>query len=129
MHVGIVIEPGDDDLIASPPRRSKGPRRSEGEARHVLPEDDLLRPPTHEIGDRGAACSYDPSGIAGNGEGTSEVAGAVLQVACHRIDDRLRRLGASGTVEVDRGQTAIFAGQCRELGPDPGYVNAHKRRS
>ena len=48
-HVRVVVEPGDDDLVAFAPLAAGGARERECERRHVRAEDRLLRSAAEEL--------------------------------------------------------------------------------
>lgn len=146
-HVGIVVELGDDDLIARAPRLRKVTREVVRELRGATPVDDAARVGAHEVG----------SGSAEGGDGIRRVLlrerarAAIRERSGERRGDRLAhdrgRLRAAGPVEVgdtggERGEPAAQRGDVERghplimaAGPDAsgrrtrGIPSAHELHS
>jgi hypothetical protein len=97
--VRVVVEVGDDDLVAGLRRARDGVRELEVQRRHVRAERDLLRRAAGQLGG-GAPCLGDElDRVERCRERTAVVGGAAAQVPGHRLDDLLGRLRAARPVE------------------------------
>ncbi len=115
--VGIVVQPGDDDLVARAQFAANGPAYAEGKGRHVGAEDDLVRRGSVEkIGHGLVRFGDDLVGALAGGEGAVDVGIGTGQVVGHGIDHCPRHLGAARAVEVDEGPPRLVSlTQGREL--------------
>ena len=127
--VRVVIEIGDDDLIAGAPAAPEGARQMEDARRHVVREGDLARGGIEEVGDRGARGQEHRIGLIGGGVRPMGVRVVMQQIVAHRIDDRLRDLRAPRPIEVGDGVAVVLALQRGEARADlcggGGHWRAH----
>ena len=114
--VGIVIEAGHDDGIARVPGAGEGTAQGEGEAGHVLAEDDLTGVGIEEVGHRLPAGCGDLVRCDRGAVSATEVADAVFENRCHRVDDDLRHLGSAGPVEIGDLPSVLASVECRKPG-------------
>ena len=120
-NVGVVVQPGDHDLVARSPRNGEGPGQVVGELGRGAPEHDSPRNGTDQVGHRGAGVGHDPIGVAfAVGPGPA-VGQRLRQRGGDRIDDRPGSLRATGPVER---RHSGFEG--RELGSDRCDVVGHR---
>ena len=86
--VGIVIETGDDNLVARRECPTDSPAHGEGQAGHVGAKNDLFRPiGIHQVGDGPAGLHEGLVGPPAVEEGTVEVAVRLNEVPRHGLDD------------------------------------------
>ena len=116
-EVGVVVETGDDDGVATAPGSGQRPAHSEGDAGHVLTEGDLARIGVEEVGHRQPSLPGRLVGVMRCPETTAEVAHAVFEDPAHRVDHRLRGLGAARPVEIGHDLTVLAPLESREPGP------------
>ena len=100
--VGVVVEPGDHDLVARLPGLGQGASEVEGQLGHRASEDHTPGVAAEQVRHRGAGLDDDLLGTAfGSGDGAP-----VGDATGHRGRDGVRdlagHLGAAGTVEVGR---------------------------
>ncbi len=114
--VGVVVELGDDDLVAGLERAPERVGEQEVERRHVGAEGDLARLGSDQLGRRLVRVGEQRVGLARAGERTSRVRVRALEVGRHRFDHRARHLRAAGPVEVGDRAPADPARERGELG-------------
>ncbi len=120
--VRIVVELGDDDLVALLERPGDGVGEQEVDRGRVGAEHDLLRAATEEVG-RGEVSVVDQLlGGHGGHERTAEVRVRADQVIGHRAGDRVGRLRTARAVEVDRRLAVHPAVERGEPRPDCGHI-------
>ncbi len=106
-HVRVVIEPRHHHLVAGPQHLRDRPAQVEGQARHVLAEDDFVRRRrVQEGGHAPMGLLDDGVGVAAGAEDAAVVGVAGRQVMDDRVEHALRHLRASRPVEEDR-RTAV----------------------
>lgn len=111
-----MVEAGDDDLVPRLPRLGNGPADAEGQAGHVLAEDDLLGAAgVEQVAHRLAGGVGGGVGLAAGQEWAAVVAAAAPQVVGQGVDDAGWRLRAAGAVQKDGRLVAHGALQGREL--------------
>ena len=114
--VGVVIEPGDDDLVTRPPGLGQRPAEGESQRGHVQTEDHCVRISTAEqIGDGGASRVGELADLDTGGEQTAVVGVAMGQAIRNGGDDVVRHLTAGRAVEKDRLASGDLAGESGEL--------------
>ena len=122
-YVRVMVEPGDDDLVAGRPGLGECPRKVVGQLGHAAPEDDAAWISGEQVSHRGART---PDDVVGAALGCSDPA-AVGDGRGQRLGDGvghdLRHLRAAGPVEVGRA-----LGQCGELLADRLNVKPHGAR-
>ena len=116
-EVGVVVETGDDDGVATVPGSGKRPADGEGDAGHVLTEGDLARIGVEEVGHGQPSLRRRFVGVMRCAETTAEVAHTVFEDPAHRVDHRLRYLGAAWSVEIGHDLTVLAPMESREPGP------------
>ena len=116
-QVGVVLQHGDDDLVAGPEARTERVGRQVERFRGVLGEHDFLG-----LGSRDEVRDARPGTLEGRGglgaervHGTGHV-GIVLRVVLgDRVDHRARLLRGVRTVQVDQRMPVDLAAQDREV--------------
>jgi hypothetical protein len=114
--VGVVVELGDDDLVAAAQGAGHGVGEQEVERRHVRSEGDLLRGAAGERGGGGPSGGDDLGRLTRGRERAAVIGHPVLQVRPHRRDHHVRDLGAAWAVEV--GDPARQGGEAATDGLD-----------
>ncbi len=99
-HVRVVIQAGDHDLVARPPRVRQGGGQPVGERGHVRAEDDAVRAAAHEVGDGPATAGHDGAGPLAGREGPARVADSGPDRGGDGVDDGLGHLRSGGAVQV-----------------------------
>jgi hypothetical protein len=114
--VGVVVEPGADDLVAGAEVARDGAGERERERRHVGAEHDPRAAGAQQLGDRLPRPLHEPAGAHARSERTTDVgAVAVGEVGAHRFDGHVHHQRARRPVET--GDAAPNAGEPRaELG-------------
>ena len=118
--VGVVVQPGDDDLVTGRPRLRQRPGQVVGQGGHAPPEDHPAGVGAHEVGHGRPGIEHDAVGAAGGGADVAAVGDVGQQGGGDRLTDHRRHLRATRAVEV--GGACL---QCRELRPDGLDVKAH----
>ena len=121
-NVRIVVEAGDDDLVARRPAGRQGPRQPVGQGRHVGPKDHPGPIAPDEVGDGMATFVGDLPGPLARRKCPADVGETGGVSTRDRLDDAGRKLGPSCTVKV-----GITVGQRRVLRPDLVDVERHRR--
>ena len=98
-HVRVVVELGDDDLVAFPPLASGGARQRERERRHVRAEDRLLGAGAEELAGRQPRLGHERLGAAARLVRPADVGVRLPVVAGDRVDHFVGHLCAAGAVE------------------------------
>ena len=129
--VGVVLHPGDQDLVSGGERAPAPALGDEIDALGGAPgEDDLLRRRgVHEPGDPVA------DGVVRRGGPLAQVVDAAMDVgvlgrieAADGLDDRPGLLAGRGIVEIDQGLAVDPPGKDREILPEPARRRAQGRR-
>jgi hypothetical protein len=107
IHVRVVIELGDDDLVAFAPAPRQRPRQMERQGRHVGAEGDLVGRRVEKVGERGARSRNQRIGFDAGRIGPVRVGVVVQQVLAHRVSDRRGHLGASRPVEIGNREPVV----------------------
>jgi hypothetical protein len=119
--VGVVVELGDDDLVAAAQRARHGVREQEVERRHVRPERDLLGRAARQVGGRRARRGDQLGRLARGRERAAVVGRPAREMGAHGLDDHVGHLRAARPVEVgDRPR------QRREAAADGVDVERHQ---
>lgn len=118
--VGVVVEAGDDHLVAGAPRGGERLRDVEGQRRHVRPEHDAVG----VVGaDERRCCSARllQAAVGGlrRGEGATDVGVLVQQRVADSVGHDGRHLTAGGAVEAHRALSGDLAGEAWELRAHP----------
>ena len=117
--VGIVIEAGDQQLVATLQVAADGAAQREGQRRHVGAEDDFVGRAIEEVG-HGLVRLLDDQFAALAGEKRSAEIGVPLrQVFGDGVDHLLRYLSAAGRVEENGGLAVDRLAQRWKLLADP----------
>ena len=123
-HVGIMLEPGDHDLVTGAQLRSNRPAHGKGKGGHVGPEDDLVRRSVEE-GRGGLARPLDHGVAALAGLEQAAVVGVHRRpVIADPLHDPPRHLGAGGVVEVDDRSSVAGQAEGRELSTQRRKIDA-----
>jgi hypothetical protein len=99
-HVGVVVEPRADDLVARRPLLRRGGGEAHGQRRHARPEDDAVGLGTEQRRDRDARRLDELVGLVGGGEravAVGAVAGA--HPLGHRVDRDVDHLRSRRSVQ------------------------------
>ena len=112
--VPVMIELGDDHLVARGPFATEGSRNVERDRGHVVAECDLVRCAANELGKDAAGVRQPDIGLLAGGIDPVGVRVVMEQVVSHRIDNCLRYLGAPGAVEVRDRFARVHAAQRRK---------------
>ena len=118
VDVGVVIELGDDDLVARRPAPPERAPQVERERRHVGAEGDLRGAAAQKVGERLPRGLDQGVGLDAGRIGPVRVRVVVEQVVAHRVHHGLRHLRAARAVEVGDGSAFVAALERREAGAD-----------
>ena len=118
IHVGVVVELGDDDLVPFAPAPAEGARQVEGQRRHVRAEGDLARRRVQEIGQRRARRGESRVGLEARGVAPVGVGVVVEQIVGHGIDHLARDLGPTRPVEIGDREPGVLALEGGEAAAD-----------
>ena len=117
--VRIVVQAGDDHLVARLQRLRERSGHVEQQARRVRTEDDLVGIGSREVRGGSASLSDDGIGLLARRERPMRVAHPAAVVARHRLDHVLRHLGATGGIHEDHRPAVVAdAGKGREASAD-----------
>ena len=131
-EVGVVLEGGEQHLVAGAPGAAQGPGQREGEGGHVGAEHHQVRfAAAHQICRRLVRAPQHGITFAAGDELPVHVGVGVGEVAPHGLDDARRHLAARRAVEKDRGLPRHLAPQGRELPAAVSYIEraGHAGRS
>ena len=98
-HVRVVVELGDEDLVALAPVASGGARQRERERRHVRAEDRLLGTAAEELAGLQSRLGDERLGAAARLVRSADVGVRLPVVAGDGVDDLVGNLRAAGPVE------------------------------
>jgi hypothetical protein len=104
--VGVVVEGGDDDFVASFQLAADGASEREGDGGHVLAEDDFIGVAVEKIRHGGARGGDHGIVGAAGGEGPAGVGVGGEEIILYRVHDLLGDLRARGAIE-ERGGLAV----------------------
>ena len=123
-EIGVVVEQGEDDLVAGAEFASKGAAQGESQRRHVGAKHDFVRIAIEKIRHRRTRFVDDSVGVAAGLVGAVGVGVVARQVIRDGVDYTLRHLRASWAVQKNCGafigMLADGLRERRELGADPG---------
>ena len=122
VHVGAVVELGDDDLRALVPFSGEGAGDGEGQGGHVGPEGYLVGCGAEKVCRGLAGIGQDLLRLRARRKDAMEVSPAALHVAGDRVDGLPGHLRAAWSVEVDYTAAIVGTFQRRELLADGPYV-------
>ena len=120
-HVGVVVEPGDDDLVARAPALGQGAGEVHGQLGHRPSEDDPGRVGGEQVADGRPGRDDGCLGVALGGRRVAAVGQGRDQHVVHRLGHDVGRLRAARPVEVGRAGAGPLL-QLREVGSHPGDV-------
>ena len=121
-HVGVMVEPGHDHLVAWPPARCQRRRQPVGQGGHVGPEYHAIGPAAGQVGNGAPGLGRDLVGPPAGREGAARVADPGLLGGADRLDDRSGHLGACRAVEI-----GVAVSQRRVRRADGSHVKAHEQ--
>jgi hypothetical protein len=98
-HVRVVVELGDENLIALPPVASGSARQCERERRHIRAEDRLLGTGAEKLAGRQSCLCHERLGAATRLVRSADVRVRLSEVLGDRVDDLVGNLRAAGPVE------------------------------
>ena len=119
--VRVVVEAGDDDLVARPPGRGEGVRQVDGQRRHAPPEHDPAGVGAEQVGHRPAGRDDDVVREALRRREAAAVRDRRGQRRRHGLRDLEGDLRAARPVEV-----RVAGRQGREAGAERGDVVGHR---
>ena len=122
--VGIVVDLGDDDLVARVERPRQGVREQEVDRGRVRAEHDLLFGAAEEVGRGQMRVDEQLVGSGGGHERAADVRVGAHEVVGDCASDGVGRLGAAGTVQVHDRNAVDLACERREAGAAPGDVES-----
>src|ERR1019366_7079657 len=117
--VGVVIEAGDQQLVARLQVASNSAAKREGQRRHVGAENDFVGRAVKKVGHGLMCLLYDQFAALAGKKRTAEVGVPLRQVFRNRVDHLLWHLGTAGRVEKDGGLAVDRLPQRRKLLPYP----------
>ncbi len=108
--IGVVVQAGQKDFVARLERLADRAAEGEGQAGHVLAEDDFLAAPgVEEVGHDVVCFRDDPVAFDAGDECAAVIGVAAGQVIGHCVDARLRHLRAAGAVEIHQRPAVVGA--------------------
>ena len=96
----MVVEFGDDDLVARPETAAQGSGEMESERRHVGAEGDFVRRGVEKISQGAARRGDNGIGLDTGRVGPVRIGVVVEKIVSHCVDDRGRDLGPARTIKV-----------------------------
>lgn len=120
--VGVVIEFGDDDLVAGLELAGEGAGEVEGEGGHVIAEGDLFGAGAEEVGHGLSALVEERVGLVAGRVVPVGVGVVVGEVVGHGVDDGAWRLSPAGPIEVSDRESAVLSLERGELRADLCHV-------
>ena len=120
--VGSMVKAGDYDLIA---RTQFAPDRAadrERERSHICAEDHLCRIAGKKVRHGLAGAGKDGLGTLAGGKGAVHVGIAAAQIIADGVNDTLRNLRATWSIEKNSRMAIDGLRKRRKLGADPGYI-------
>jgi len=123
--IGVVVQLGDDDLVARPPGTSQRPPEMEGERRHVRPKGDIVRRRAQEVGQGAPGPRQHGVGLFAAGIAPVGVRIVVVEVVHHGVADRGGHLSPARSIEVGDRLSPVLTvkrGKSRSNGPDFGEL-------
>ena len=121
--VGIMVEPGADDLVSVPQRSPERASEQEVERRHALPEGDLARLALQEAAGGGVRALDQLDGVQARLVRRADVRVVLAQVARDRVDHLVRALRPAWSVE--EGELPVQRRVARPNGLDVQHGCAH----
>ncbi len=125
-HVRVVIEPGDDDLVAGTDRVGERPRQVEQQRRRVRPEHDLPGVGADEIGAGASSRGHGRLEVLARGEHPVHVRDTVPVVTLDRVDHGVGHLGSARRVGEDHGAAVMGPREGREARSERGEVGRRR---
>ena len=114
-HVGVMVHPRQDDLVARLERTPQAARHVQGERGHVLTEHDFVGRCPIERRDGGMGGIHQFACRPGRAKKSAEI-GVFLKQGFHgAVNHPLRHLRACGIIEITPGFSVISEGKGREL--------------
>ena len=133
VHVRVVVELGDDDLVARrPSARPSARARWKVSVVMLAPKAISYGRPPRKSAERFARGRERRVRLVARRVGPVRIGVVVQQVVRHRVDDRLRHLRAAGSVEVGDGQPVVHGARARGSAsgwPRRGRRGRERRRS
>ena len=126
-HVGVVVEPGADDLVARSELPAERAREQEVERGHALAEGDLVGMAGEEAAGGGAGALDQLDGADAGLVRRADVRVVLAQVARDRVDHLVRALRPARPVE--EGEPAVECGIAGADGADVEQGRAHATSS
>jgi hypothetical protein len=118
VDIRVVIELGDDDLVARLPGAGQGARQVEGERGHVGAKGNLVGRRAEEVAEGGARRGEHRVGFFAGRVRPVRVGVVVQEVVAHGVGNRRRHLRAAGAIEVGHRQTVVGALHGRKQRPN-----------
>ena len=121
-HIRVVVETGDQQLVAALQLAADGAAQGESQRRHVGAEDDFIGRAIEEVGHRRASVGDHLVGSAAGDESATRIRVEVRKIVGDGINHPLRNLGAAGSVEEHRRLAVHILLQRGKLLPHPTDV-------
>ena len=121
IDVAVMIQLGDDYLVARLPLARQGPAQVERQRRHVRAEGHLLGRRVEKISQRTARGGDGCVRLLTRGIGPVRVGVVMEEVVSHAVGDDGRDLGAAWSVEVRHGMAAVLPVERGKLIADDVY--------
>ena len=128
IDVAVMIQLGDDHLVARLPVARQGPAQVKRQRRHVRAEGHLFGRRAEKISQRTARVRDRGVRLLARGVGPVRVRVVMEEVVAHPVDDDGRDLGAAWPVEVGHGMAAVLAAERGKLIADHVHCRHVRRR-
>jgi hypothetical protein len=107
--IRVVVEFGDDDLVAGVVSAPQRPRDMESDRGHIGAERDFIRLAIKEIGNGLPRVGDQLICLGAGWIGPVHVGVVMEEIIIHRFGDRARNLCAPGAVEIGHGEAVVHA--------------------